>query len=82
MKLDKKQIINKLAIKDKMTILVMGGGLGLGAINGIVRELDNKYNDIQILAIAGRNERLELRLRNIKAVNDLTIYGLFQIFMN
>lgn len=75
MQLDKKQIINKLAIKDKMTILVMGGGLGLGAINGIVRELDNKYNDIQILAIAGRNERLELRLRNIKAVNDLTIYG-------
>lgn len=75
MKSDKKELISKLALKEKMTMLVMGGGLGLGSINGIVKELDEKFNDIQIIAITGRNKRLESGLKNINAKNDLVIYG-------
>ena len=73
--LDKNQILSNLSLKNKKTILVMGGGLGLGAINGIVNELDKKLEDIQIIAIAGRNERLEAKLKNLNTVNDLKVYG-------
>lgn len=73
--LDKKQILYNLGLKNKKNILVMGGGLGLGAINGIVNELDKKLKDIQIIAIAGRNERLEAKLKNLRTANDLKVYG-------
>ena len=73
--LDKNEIINRLALKDKKSILVMGGGLGLGAISGIVNEIDSKFSDIQILAITGKNKKLETSLKTIKPKNDLIIYG-------
>lgn len=75
MELDKKEILTKLKLKDKTSVLVMGGGLGLGSINGIVKEIDEKIDNIQIIAITGRNKRLESGLRNIIAKNDLVIYG-------
>ncbi len=75
MKPDKKEILNKLELKDKTTMLVMGGGLGLGSINGIVKEIDDKFDNIQIIAITGRNKRLESGLKSISAKNDLIIYG-------
>lgn len=75
MPLNRKEILNNLNLEDKRTILVMGGGLGLGSINGIVRELDRKLENIQILAIAGRNQRLESKLKSLSTVNDLKVYG-------
>ncbi len=69
------EILSKLDLSNKRTILVMGGGLGLGAINNIVKELDNKFDDIQILAVAGRNNRLEAKLKSLKTNNRLMIYG-------
>lgn len=75
MQLSGEQILNSLGLQNKRTILVMGGGLGLGAINGIVNELDKKLENIQIIAIAGRNEKLEAKLKNLHTVNDLRVYG-------
>lgn len=75
MQLNREQILNSLGLQNKRTILVMGGGLGLGAINGIVNELDKKLENIQIIAIAGRNEKLEAKLKNLHTVNDLRVYG-------
>ncbi|MPM89097.1 Processive diacylglycerol beta-glucosyltransferase [bioreactor metagenome] len=53
----------------------MGGGLGLGSINRIVKELDRKLSNIQIIAVAGRNERLEVKLKNLDTKNLLVVYG-------
>nr|WP_303740802.1 glycosyltransferase [Lutispora saccharofermentans] len=53
----------------------MGGGLGLGSINRIVKELDKKLSNIQIIAVAGRNERLEVKLKNLDTKNHLVVYG-------
>lgn len=74
-KLNKKDILDKLSIKDKTTILVMGGGLGLGSIFRIVNELDNSYRNIQILVITGHNYALYKKLKSIKTVNELKIFG-------
>ncbi len=73
--LNHEEIVDKLELKNKKTFLVMGGGLGLGSIIRIVKELDVVLNDVQIIAVAGRNEKLELSLRSIKSLNDLIIYG-------
>ena len=35
----------------------MGGGLGLGGINSIVKSIDGFMENIQIIAVAGRNNR-------------------------
>lgn len=73
--LERTNIIQKLKLQDKRTILVMGGGLGLGSINRIVKELDRKFRNIQIIAIAGRNEKLEFKLKNLVTRNNLVVYG-------
>jgi len=73
--MDRKSIMENLKLEDKRTILVMGGGLGLGSINRIVKELDRKLKDIQIIAIAGRNEKLEHKLKKLSTRNSLIVYG-------
>lgn len=75
MTMDKHTLIKKLKLENKNTILVMGGGLGLGSINRIVKELDRKLKDVQIIAVAGRNERLEVKLKNLDTKNHLVVYG-------
>lgn len=75
---NKNDILNKLSIKDKTTILVMGGGLGLGEIFRIVNKLDSSLKDIQILVISGYNYSLKINLNRYKAINDLKIFGFIQ----
>ncbi len=64
----------KLKLADKTTLLVMGGGLGLGKIEDIVAKLINE-SDWQVLVIAGFNERLKKRLQFLKKDNRLHVYG-------
>ena len=73
--LNKHEIIEKLNLFNKRTILVMGGGLGLGEINSIVKELDSKFDNIQIIAVAGKNTRLENKLKKYKSKNKLIVFG-------
>lgn len=71
----REELLAKLNLKDKKSILVMGGGLGLGEINNIVKAIDSYMDDIQIIAIAGRNLRLETRLKSLSTKNRLVVYG-------
>lgn len=73
--LSKNDIMNKLELDNKKTILVMGGGLGLGQINNIVKSIDNYMSNVQIVAVAGRNHRLEARLKSLNTRNRLIVYG-------
>lgn len=72
---EKETIRNRFSLEDKKTILVMGGGLGLGEIYNIVSELDKKLHDVQIIAIAGRNARLEQKLKAMATKNKLVVFG-------
>lgn len=58
-KLDKEKILERLNLKaDLATILIMGGGQGLGPIKTIVRSLEKVKPDIQEIVIAGSNRKL------------------------
>lgn len=62
-------------LEDKKTVMVMGGGLGLGEIYDLVQELDMKLEDVQIIAVAGRNNRLEQKLKSMTTRNKLVVFG-------
>lgn len=68
-------IVKKLGLNESKTLLVMGGGLGLGQINDIVKAIDSYMSDVQILAVAGRNHRLESKLKSLVTRNRLIVYG-------
>lgn len=72
---NRKELLAKLGLEDKKTILVMGGGLGLGGINSIVKSIDSSMENIQIIAVAGRNNRLEAKLKDLSTRNRLEVYG-------
>jgi len=68
LKIEEKQ---KARVRDNLnpklfTILIMGGGEGGGGIGKIVEELDKTKLKIQVVVIAGRNKRLEQKLKKQK----------------
>lgn len=73
--LSRNDIVKKLGLNESKTLLVMGGGLGLGQINDIVKAIDSYMSDVQILAVAGRNHRLESKLKSLVTRNRLIVYG-------
>lgn len=46
----------------KTTILLMGGGLGIGPLEKALARIDALEHDVQIVVVVGKNERLEQRL--------------------
>jgi processive 1,2-diacylglycerol beta-glucosyltransferase len=50
---------------DKTTLLVSAGGFGVGPIESLVRAIDEVQHPIQIVAICGRNKRLEDHLKDL-----------------
>lgn len=57
--LNKAEVRKKLGLDESLfTILVMGGGQGLGPIRGIVRTLDDLNLDFQEIVVCGTNKRL------------------------
>lgn len=52
---------------DRMTLLVMSGGAGVGDSESLVERLAALPGELQIVALAGRNESLLERLREIAA---------------
>ena len=49
--------------EDKPTVLLMGGGLGLGGMDAMLDELETLDLPLSLLVVAGRNEDLELAVR-------------------
>lgn len=73
---DKKRIKKRLGLDDRQVVLVMGGGLGLGAVQETVKTLLNSRHDLQILAVAGKNVRLYNQLIKIsKEHSNLHVFG-------
>jgi len=59
------------------TVLLMGGGEGAGGMYDIIQEIDKSHLNIQLIVIAGRNKRLEEKLKS-KADNfsfKIKVYG-------
>ena len=55
----KQQIVNELGfISDLNSVLIMGGGLGIGPIKIIAQHLDSLDCDLQIIVVCGKNKRL------------------------
>ncbi len=68
-KYDKKQILNEFDFKDdKKTILFFGGGefgLGKSKTFEIFEALVKNFNNIQMIAISGKNEKMKLKFEKI-----------------
>lgn len=57
------------------TILIMGGGLGLGSIEETLLELDRIKSPLKIIVVAGHNENLLMRLKKFRSRHELKILG-------
>lgn len=49
-------------LPDKITVLMVGGGEGMGPLYRMAREVDRHRLDIQLVVIAGKNKHLKHRL--------------------
>jgi len=59
LQLDKKPIAKHLGLdSDKPTVLIMGGGSGLGPIKTIVKSLSKVSMDFQVIVITGMNKKI------------------------
>ncbi len=56
----------KLIEHSTPTILVMGGGLGLGSIEETLQDLNNVEVPLKILVVAGQNQKLLTRLKSLQ----------------
>jgi len=54
---------------DKLTILIMGGTLGLGKIRNLYEELKRVERDFQMIVITGSNKKLYSELIKLKATS-------------
>ena len=59
---ERKQLRNELGLQDKPTLLIMGGSLGFGEVRNIFESLLKCGRDLQLIAVAGRNEKLKIQL--------------------
>lgn len=69
--LDQAQARSELGLHDTTTVLVMGGGLGLGSMESIVSTLAESPLNLQVVAICGRNRKLQSKLEEIKTRKSL-----------
>lgn len=74
--ISKEEARKKLGLNpNQFTLLVMGGGQGLGPIKLIVENLLNLEFDLQIIVVCGTNIRLYDSLNKIKHQKSLLIFG-------
>ncbi|WP_265445964.1 MGDG synthase family glycosyltransferase [Acetivibrio straminisolvens] len=63
----KVQARKELSLENTLTVLIMGGSLGIGDIERAFKSFAKCKRDIQIIAVAGKNSALEKRLNNLSA---------------
>ncbi len=68
-------LIEERELKINDSILIMGGGLGLGAFEETIEELEKIDFKIKITVITGNNQRLKSKLESIKSKHELKILG-------
>ena len=57
------------------TVLIMGGGLGLGAFEETIKNLDNLESRIKIIVVTGNNQSLKAKLESLKSKHELVVLG-------
>ncbi len=72
---NKPEVREKFGLEDKTTVLVMGGGLGLGEIENAIETLGNSDLDLQVVSVTGKNDRLRTKLQLVKTRNSLKVFG-------
>ncbi|MDP2966297.1 MAG: glycosyltransferase [Pelolinea sp.] len=73
---EKKNIRDKLGWPhDKVVILLVGGGEGMGPLEEISREINDTNLDVALVVITGRNKKLKKKLENVKWSIPVHIYG-------
>ena len=61
--------------KNEYTVLIMGGGLGLGSFESTIESLDKVNVPLKIIVVAGKNERLQSKLKLLNLRHKLEILG-------
>jgi 1,2-diacylglycerol 3-beta-galactosyltransferase len=61
--------------QDKLIVLLVGGGEGMGPLAETARAIDASGLDVGQVIVAGRNARLEAELRELNWENPTYIYG-------
>ncbi len=68
----------QLGLHDKFTILLMGGGQGLGRVYEIAEAIGQSSLDVQLIVVAGRNKKLKEQLDAARWPIALRAYGFIQ----
>lgn len=70
-------IRDAMELKDKTTLLLMGGSLGLGEMKKVFGKLLDSSLDIQLIAVCGKNKKLKEKLEAIasKSLKPVHILG-------
>ena len=61
--------------QDKTTVLLVGGGEGMGPLEEITRQINQANLDISLVVITGRNKRLKEKLERLEWNIPVYIYG-------
>jgi len=73
---DKGTLRDKLGLeRDRPTILVVGGGEGMGKVYKIARAIAKAHVNAQLMVVAGRNKRLQRRLERVDWEIPTTVFG-------
>ena len=63
---ERRAIRRKLGLaSDRTTLLVMGGGVGIGPVEKAIAGIDRLTHDVQTVVVAGKNPTLERRVREM-----------------
>ncbi|MDD2573576.1 MAG: glycosyltransferase [Bacillota bacterium] len=62
---DKKNVRKTLGLKNKTTLLLMGGSLGMGELKEVFTGLFGSSLDIQLIAVCGNNKKLKDSLEEV-----------------
>ena len=63
---DRDAVFGNLGLSpEKKTILLMGGGLGIGGLDAALHALEAMDAPMQLLVVAGKNEKLRLRVERL-----------------
>jgi len=75
---DTTKILNKFGLQHGVpTILIMGGGQGLGPIVSVINALDKMDRKLQLIVVTGTNKRLYNSLKNkiVKLRKQVVLFG-------
>lgn len=67
---DPKEMRKYFNLPDRRTVIVTGGSFGSGSTKKVFDEMLKNFKDVNIIAIAGRNDKLKASLERIKAQHD------------